>query len=79
MLILDDFGLTHLDKQQHIDLIEIIEDRHLRRTIKIASQLSVASWFDMIGEETIADAIFDRLVHTSHRIEFKGESQREKP
>ena len=78
LLILDDFGLTHLDKQQQLDLMEIIEDRHARRSTIIASQLPVASWFDVIGEETIADAILDRLVYTSHRIEINGESQRKK-
>jgi DNA replication protein DnaC len=38
----------------------------------------VANWYDVIGEETIADAILDRLVHTSYRIELKGESLRKK-
>jgi DNA replication protein DnaC len=78
LLILDDFGLTHLEHQQQIDLMEMIEDRHARSSTIIASQLPVSSWFDVIGEETIADAILDRLVHTSHRIELKGESLRKK-
>ena len=76
LLILDDFGLTHLEKQQQLDLMEIIEDRHARHSTIIASQLPVSSWFDVLGEPTIADAILDRLVHTSHRIELKGESLR---
>nr|WP_261395204.1 ATP-binding protein [Membranihabitans marinus] len=58
--------------------MEIIEDRHARHSTIIASQLPVASWFDIIGEATIADAILDRLVHTSHRLELKGESLRKK-
>jgi DNA replication protein DnaC len=74
----DDFGLTHLEKQQQLDLMEIIEDRHGRHSTVIVSQLPVASWFDIIGEATIADAILDRLVHTSHRIGLKGESLRKK-
>ena len=78
LLILDDFGLTHLEQQQRLDLMEIIEDRHGKSSTMIASQLPVASWYDVIGEETIADAILDRLVHTSYRIEFKGESLRKK-
>lgn len=78
LLILDDFGLTHLEKQQQLDLMEIIEDRHAKHSTIIVSQLPVASWFDIIGEATIADAILDRLVHTSHRIELKGESLRKK-
>jgi DNA replication protein DnaC len=76
LLILDDFGLTHLDNQQQIDLMEIIEDRHGKKATIIASQLPVASWYDIIGEATIADAILDRLAHTSHRIELKGNSLR---
>jgi DNA replication protein DnaC len=44
----------------------------------IVSQLPAASWYDVIGEETIADAILDRLVHISHRIFLKGESLRKK-
>ncbi|MCJ8166066.1 IS21-like element helper ATPase IstB [Pontibacter sp. E15-1] len=77
LLILDDFGLTHLE-QQRLDLMEIIEDRHAKASTIIASQLPVASWYDVIGEETIADAILDRLVHTSYRIELRGESLRKK-
>ncbi|MCK9453504.1 MAG: IS21-like element helper ATPase IstB [Bacteroidales bacterium] len=78
LIILDDFGLTHLDQQQQLDLMEIIEDRHGNASTIIASQLPVANWFDVIGEETIADAILDRLVHTSYRLELKGESLRKK-
>jgi DNA replication protein DnaC len=78
LLILDDFGLTHLDKQQQIDLMELIEDRHGKKATIIASQLPVGSWYEVIGEQTIADAILDRLVHTSYRIEIKGDSMRKK-
>lgn len=78
LLILDDFGLTHLERQQQMDLMEMIEDRHARNSTIIVSQLPVASWYEIIGEATIADAILDRLVHTSHRIELRGESLRKK-
>lgn len=72
LLLLDDFGLFHLDKQQQLDIMEIIEDRHGKASTIIASQLPVANWFDIIGDATIADAILDRLIHTSYRIELKG-------
>lgn len=76
LLILDDFGLTHLEKQHQMDLMEIIEDRHARSASLVVSQLPVSKWFDIIEEATIADAILDRLVHTSYRVELKGESLR---
>jgi DNA replication protein DnaC len=78
LLIIDDFGLVPLEPQHRVDLMEIIEDRHARASTIIASQLPVASWFEVIGEDTIADAILDRVVHTSHRIELKGDSLRKK-
>lgn len=78
LLILDDFGLTHLEQQQRMDMMEIIEDRHATRATIIASQLPVAKWYDIIGENTIADALLDRMVHTSYRVELKGESLRKK-
>ena len=55
LLILDDFGLTYLEKQQQVDLMEIIEDRHGKVSTIIVSQLPVASGYDIIGEETIPD------------------------
>lgn len=76
LLILDDFGLRPFDSQQRLMLLEILEDRHGRYSSIISSQLPVDKWFDLIGEPTIADAILDRLVHSSHRIELKGESMR---
>ncbi len=78
LLILDDFGLKPLDGAQRLILLEIFEDRHGRRSTIITSQLPVNKWFDIIAEPTIADAILDRLVHSSHRIELKGESLRKK-
>ncbi len=75
---LDDFGLTTMDNLQQLDLMEIIEDRHAKKATIIASQLPVARWFDVFKEETLADAILDRIVHTAHRFELKGESLRKK-
>jgi DNA replication protein DnaC len=78
LLILDDFGLTYLEKQQQIDFMEMIEDRHGRKSTIIASQLPIGNWYDVIGEETIADAILERLGHSSYKIEIKGDSMRKK-
>ena len=78
LLILDDFGLHPLDKNARQALLEIIEDRHQKRSTIITSQLPVSAWHPIIGENAIADAILDRLVHQAHRIELKGESFRKK-
>lgn len=78
LVILDDFGLQQLDNQNRLSLLEIIEDRNNKKSMIITSQLPVERWYDIIGEKTVADAIMDRLVYQSHRIELKGESMRKK-
>lgn len=76
LLILDDFGMQPLDGHNRSALIEIIEDRHGKRSTIITAQLPVGQWHDVIGEKTIADAVLDRIVHNAHRIEMSGESLR---
>ncbi len=78
LIILDDFGLQHLDATTRIALLQILEDRYGKLSIMITSQLPVAKWHDVIGEPTIADGIMDRLVGNAHRLELKGESLRRK-
>ena len=78
LLILDDFGLQPLDNQNRIALLEIMEDRHGKGAMVVTSQVPVKGWYEIIGEKTIADAILDRLIHQSHRIELMGESMRRK-
>jgi len=76
LLILDDFGLHPIDGEARLLLLEIIEDRHGKRSTIITSQIPVNKWHELLENQTIADAILDRIVHTAHRIELKGESMR---
>lgn len=78
VLILDDFGLSTFDDKARLALLDILEDRHGRKSTLILSQLPVASWHGLIGDSTIADAIMDRIVYGAFRIELKGESYRKK-
>ena len=78
LLILDDFGIQPLDAQSRAALMELIEDRHGKGAMIITSQVPVGKWYEVIGEQTIADAILDRIVHNSHRLELKGESLRKR-
>ena len=78
LIILDDFGLQLLDNYNRQALMEIIEDRHNKRSTIIASQLPTDKWHRIIGESAVADAILDRIVHSAHKIDLKGESWRKK-
>jgi DNA replication protein DnaC len=76
LVILDDFGLSAFDNQARQSLMDIVENKYDKSSIIISSQLPVSSWHELIGEGTIADAILDRIINSSHRIQLKGESLR---
>lgn len=78
MLILDDWGLEPLKATQRNDLMEIMDDRHGSSSTVLISQLPTDEWYRSIGDNTLADAILDRLMHNAHRIKLKGESMRKK-
>jgi len=78
VLILDDWGLLKLSAENRRDLLEVLEDRHGRRSTIATSQLPIEEWHGVIGDATLADAILDRLVHNAYRINLRGESMRKR-
>ena len=78
LLILDDWGLEPINAAARIDLLEIMDDRYDKTSTIMISQLPTDQWYQSIGDNTLADAILDRLMHNAHRINLKGESMRKK-
>lgn len=76
LFILDDLGLEPFNALSRLSLLEILEDRIGRRSSIIVSQIPISKWHQIIGNPTIADAICDRITHSAHRIELKGDSVR---
>lgn len=76
LIILDDWALAPMTKRGRHELLELIDDRIGSGSILITSQLPVDQWHEYIGEPTLADAILDRIVHRSHKIELRGDSMR---
>jgi DNA replication protein DnaC len=76
LLVLDDWGLAQVEGQAANDLMDVVDDRAGVRSTIIASQLPVSDWHHLIADPIIADAVLDRLVHRSVRIELTGESLR---
>ena len=76
LLILDDFGVSPMEADDTTNLFEIIEGRSQINSTIITSQLPVSQWYNYLNNNTIADAILDRVIHSSHRIELEGDSMR---
>jgi DNA replication protein DnaC len=76
LLILDDWGMEKLNARQANDLLDVMEDRYQNASTIIASQIPATDWYGLIANPTVADALLDRLLHNSHRVELTGESMR---
>jgi hypothetical protein len=72
LLIIDDWDPEPLNAEQRRDLLEIVDDREGKGSLLITSQVPIGRWHEIIGDPTLGDAILDRVIHRSHRIELKG-------
>ncbi len=72
VVLIDDFALAPIGQPERTDLLEVLDDRTTGKSTVITSQLPVEHWHEYLNDPTLADAILDRIVHQSHRIDLKG-------
>ena len=77
LLVIDDFAISPMGAAERNDLLELLDDRIANRSTLITSQLPIKAWHTYLDDPTLADAILDRLVHSSHKIALKGASLRD--
>ncbi len=77
VLIIDDLLMTPMTDEERRDFFEIVEDRYECAATVIGSQRPMDKWHEGIGDDTIADAICDRLFHNSYRIALTGNTIRD--
>ena len=76
LLILDDWGLQPIDAAPTRISSRSSKNATGRRSTIITSQIPLDKWHELIGDSTYADAILDRVVHNTHRINLAGNSLR---
>jgi DNA replication protein DnaC len=76
LLIIDDFALSSMNKQELTDLFEVIEDRSTQTSTIMISQRSPEEWYDYINDPLLADAFMDRIRSRAHLLQLKGKSMR---
>jgi DNA replication protein DnaC len=78
LLILDDFGLQPIDQETRLGLLTLLEERYEKKSMIIVSQLKIDKWYDYLRDPTLADAIMDRIIGTSHQVHLTGDSMRKR-
>jgi DNA replication protein DnaC len=58
-------------------MLEVSDDRTGASSFIISSQLPVKEWYQTFANATLADAILDRVVHGSYRLELAGPTLRD--
>ena len=76
LLIIDDWGISMLSSAQRHMLYDLVESRDKQCSMLITSQYPVSDWYDAFGDETIAESVLDRIVHSSHKLNLTGVSMR---
>ena len=74
----DNWGLEAMTAEQRNGLLEGRDDRYGKYSTVVVSQLPTEEWYGSLEDNTLADAILDRLMHNAHRLQLKGESMRKR-
>lgn len=77
LLIIDDLGIKPLEGEMVQDLYDLLEERYLKKSTIITSQLPVSNWKEVITDTVVFEAIVDRVAH-GYKIEITGESYRKR-
>ncbi len=76
LLILDDWGLAPCSQAESREILDLVEERYNVSSNIIVSQIPVDHWHQFLVDPTLADAVLDRLVHNSYKIQLKEPSMR---
>lgn len=76
LLIVDDLGLRPLEHDEPIDLYEVIRQRYERGAMVITSNRALEEWAPLFGDELLASAAMDRVMHHAHVVVIEGNSYR---
>jgi hypothetical protein len=78
VLIFDDFGLRNYTHEEATVLVDILEERHRKGSVIVTSQVDPKGWMKLFEDPVIGEAIVDRLINPSQKIQLLGGTYRER-
>ena len=76
LIIIDEIGYLPFDAEAANLIFQLISSRYEQSSIIVTSNKAFAQWGEIFGDQTVAAAIIDRLVHHAEVIALKGSSYR---
>jgi len=76
LLIIDELGYLPLEPQAGHLFFQLISRRYEQGSVLISSNRPVEEWDEVFGDQVVAAAILDRLMHHSHVVTIRGDSYR---
>ena len=78
VLVIDEMGYTKLTAEQSHAFFEVVRDRYEKGSIILTSNTSFAEWGSLLGDDVLATALLDRLLHHAEVLSLSGKSFRMK-
>lgn len=78
LLVVDEFGYLPIDDEGARLLFQVIADGYEKRSLVLTTNLEFKRWGMVFGDENMAAAVIDRLVHHGRLLQFRGQSYRVK-
>ena len=78
LVAIDEFGYLPIDTEGARLLFQVIADGYEKRSLIITTNLEFSRWGTVFGDDNMAAAVIDRLVHHGRLLQFRGESYRVK-
>lgn len=78
LLVIDELGFPPLDAEGARLLLQVISQAYETQSVVLATNLEFSRWGSVFGDDQMAAAVIDRVVHHGHLLRLKGESYRVK-
>lgn len=76
LLILDEFGYVPIDVESSRLLFQVVADCYEKRSVIFTTNIEFGKWGTVLGDDKLAVALIDRVVHHGRLVEFGGASRR---
>ena len=76
LLVVDEIGYLPVSQDGAVLFFQLINARHERASTVLTSNKGFEEWGSVLGDEVMAAALIDRLVHHCHIVNIRGNSYR---